>query len=92
MDGQRRMRKGINGYQDGLLVHVCEWKTGEQLVRIEVPDCRRRKVLQVSHSALTGGHFSSRKTEAALRRTFTWPRVSKDGADLVLSVSGQLSQ
>ena len=42
------------GYQDGLLVHVCEGKTGEQLVRIVVPDCRHRKVLQVSHSGLTG--------------------------------------
>lgn len=33
------------GYQDGLLVHVCEGKMGKQLVRIVVPECRHRKVL-----------------------------------------------
>ena len=66
------------GYQDGLIVHVCEGETGEQLVRIVVPECRRRKVLQTSHSCLTGGHFSNRKTEAALKRAFTWPGISRD--------------
>ena len=66
------------GYQDGLLVHVCEGEMGEQLVRIVVPECRRRKVMQVSHSCLTGGHFSNRKTEAALKRAFTWPGISRD--------------
>ena len=66
------------GYQDGVMVHVCDGDMGEQLVRIVVPECRRRKVLQVSHSSLTGGHFSNRKTEAALKRAFTWPGVSRD--------------
>ena len=47
-------------------MHVCEGETGEQLVRVVVPECRRRKELQVSHSCVTGGHFSNRKTEAAL--------------------------
>ena len=64
------------GYQEGLLVHVCEGEMGEQLIRIVVPECRRRKVLQVSHSCLTGGHFSNRKTEAALKRAFTWPGLT----------------
>ena len=65
------------GYQDGLLVHVCEEKTGEQLVRIVVPDCRRRKVLQVSH-LVSPGDISPAGRQAALKRTFTWPGVSKD--------------
>ena len=49
------------GYQDGLLVHVCEGETGEQLIRVVVPECRRRKVLQVSHSCLTGDTFPTGK-------------------------------
>ena len=72
--------KGEKGYayQEGLLVHMFEGEQGEQLVRIVVPGCRHRKVLQVSHSCLTGGHFSNWKTEAALKRAFTWPGVSRD--------------
>lgn len=27
---------------------------------------------------MTGGHFSNRKTEDALKRAFTWPGVSRD--------------
>lgn len=57
---------------------MCDGDMGEQLVRIVVPECRHRKALQVSHSCLTGGHFSNRKMEAALKRAFTWPGVSKD--------------
>ena len=56
------------GYQDGLLVHVCEGKTGEQLVRIVVPDCRRRKVLQAIVILVSLDHCS----ENLLKLFVTW--------------------
>ena len=43
-----------------------------------MPVTRRKELLKLSHSSLTGGHFSVRKTEGALRRLFTWPGVARD--------------
>ena len=43
-----------------------------------MPKEHRKDILKLSHSSLTGGHFSVRKTEGMLRRVFTWPGVTRD--------------
>ena len=76
--------KGEKGYSylDGLLVHTMESEQGDLWRRLVIPQPRRKDILRLSHSSLTGGHFSHRKTEGALRRVFTWPGVSKEVAQI----------
>lgn len=71
---------GEKGYsfQDGVLIHTLDSKHGELWKRVVIPACRRKEILRLSHSSLTGGHFSHNRTEAMLRRVFTWPGVSRD--------------
>ena len=66
------------GFQDGIIVHSQESEHGEEWKRVVVPIERRREILKLSHSSMTGGHFSLRKTEGILRRVFTWPGVARD--------------
>ena len=64
------------GVQDGIIVHNLECEHGEVWRRVVVPKEHRKDIL--SHSSLTGGHFSVRKTEGMLRHVFTWPGVTRD--------------
>ena len=58
----------VYGFQDGIIVHSQESEHGEEWKRVVVPIERRREILKLSHSSMTGGHFSLRKTEGILRR------------------------
>ena len=71
---------GENGYayQEGVLIHTVENEHGELWRRLVVPRERRNEIMRIAHSSLTGGHFSSRKTEGSLKRVFTWPGISRD--------------
>ena len=51
------------GFQDGIIVHSQESEHGEEWKRVVVPIERRREILKLSHSSMTGGHFSLIKTE-----------------------------
>ena len=66
------------GFQNHIIVHREATERGEEWTRIVVPNVRRKDILKLSHSSLTGGHFSVRKTVGILRRTFTWPGVTRD--------------
>ena len=71
--------RGEHGYRfrDSLLCHEYESSMGDTYVRIVVPKCRHEEVLRLSHSSLTGGHYSHNRTEAVMRRLFTWPGISR---------------
>ena len=73
-------KSGENGYgfQNRIIVHREATEHGEEWTRIVVPNVRRKDILKLSHSSLTGGHFSVRKTVGILRRVFTWPGVTRD--------------
>ena len=80
--------KGKNEYswKDVVLVHTLEDEGGETSVHIVVPVDRRTQVLRLSHSTLTGGHFSHKKTSVVLKKLFTWPGIGRD-VELVFHLS-----
>lgn len=81
-------QRGERGYGFHIIVHRQENEHGEEWKRVVVPKERRTELLKLSHSSMTGGHFSLRKTEGVLRRVFTWPGVSR-GAGAVWSAKRQ---
>ena len=58
-------------------MHYQENEQGKEWKHVVVPKQRRMEILKLSHSSMTGGHFSLRKTQGVLRRVFTWPGVSR---------------
>ena len=58
--------------------HINRQAPEDQKLRIVVPNSRRTEVFKLAHSALTGGHFSQKRTRAVINRKFTWPTLRKD--------------
>jgi hypothetical protein len=77
--------KGGNSYwfevQDGILYRVFEPKAGTRSVpgkQIAVPSGQRRRVMELAHESIVGGHLSARKTEDRIITSFYWPGISSD--------------
>ena len=49
------------GVQDGIIVHKFECEHGEVWRCVVVPKERSKDILRLSHSSLTGGHFSAKR-------------------------------
>ena len=47
-------------------------------MRVAVPYCRRREVIDVGHRGLAGGHFSHNNMVASITQHFTWTELRKD--------------
>ena len=77
---RRKAEKREDGYlwEDGVLVHVKLVDPRREWMRVVVPYCRRREVIDVGHRGLAGGHFSHNKMVASITQHLTWPGLRKD--------------
>ena len=60
-----------NSWKDSVLTYKLESETGEELERIVIPAVCRKQVLKLAYSNKISGHFSHKKTVAALKWQFT---------------------
>ena len=65
-------------WRTGLLCHINRQAPEDQKLRIVVPNSSRTEVFKLAHPALTGGHYSQKRTRAVINRKFTWPTLRKD--------------
>ena len=77
--------KGKNTYgyevRKDILYRIFEQKRGiDQTVvtQIVVPTTLRKRVMELAHESIVGGHLSVRKTEDRILSSFHWPGVSGD--------------
>ena len=74
-----------NGYawENGLLIHMTTDHTLGERKRLVVPKPQRQSLIRLAHNK--SGHFSLAKTKAILNDKFTWPGISKDVREYILS-------
>ena len=51
---------------------------GECLKQIMVPKALRRKVMEVAHDSIFGGHLGIKKTKDRIQTNFYWPGMQGD--------------
>ena len=76
---------GKNGYEwdNGLIFHITSDQTLGERKRLVVPKVHRLALIRLAHNKL--GHFSVNKTKAIINDKFTWPGISVDVKDFILS-------
>ena len=47
-----------------------------QSLQLVVPECDRRKIMELNHSSILSGHFKFEKTIDRIRRRFYWPKMN----------------
>ena len=75
------LQKSLFAMEDGLLFYVDPRQ--EHRLRVVVPDHLQEQILLENHSGITGGHFSSKKTYAALTRHWWWDGMYHDTVQFV---------
>ena len=81
--GLAHHHKNGYGWENGLLVHShMDHTTGERK-RLVIPKPKRQELIKLAHNK--SGHFSLTKTKAILNHRFTWPGMSNDVRDYILS-------
>ena len=76
---------GKNGYEwdNGLIFHITSDQTLGERKRLVLPKVHRLPLIHLAHNNL--GHFSINKTKAIINDKFTWPGISVDVKDFILS-------
>ena len=74
-----------NGYawEDGLLVHMTTDHTPGERKRLVIPKPQRQPLMVLAHDK--SGHFSITKTKSILNNKFTWPGISTDVKNYIMS-------
>ena len=74
-----------NGYawDNGLLFHMTVDHTVEERKRLVVPKPQRQSLIVMAHDK--SGHFSVTKTKSILNNKFTWPGISTDVSNHIMS-------
>ena len=74
-----------NGYawENGLLIHMTTDHVLGERKRLVIPKPQRQSLIKLAHNK--SGHFSLTKTKSILNDKFTWPGVSTDVRDYILS-------
>ena len=74
-----------NGYawENGLIFHITTDHTLGERKRLVVPKAHRLALIKLAHDK--SGHFSVNKTKAIINDKFTWPGISTDVRDFILS-------
>ena len=74
-----------NGYvwEDGLLVHMTTDHTLGERKRLVIPKPQRQPLMVLAHDK--SGHFSITKTRSILNNRFTWPGISIDVKNYIMS-------
>ena len=76
---------GKNGYEweNGLIFHVTSDQTLGIRKRLVLPKPHRLPIIRLAHNHL--GHFSINKTKSIINDKFTWPGISIDVKNFILS-------
>ncbi len=76
----RMADRNENGYkyEEVLVVHFEVDQLGTAWTRVVMPKCRHQSILALAHSNPMGGHFGVKRTNARVRKHFTWPGLSVD--------------
>jgi hypothetical protein len=72
--------------KDGLLGAALPARKGyvnEPGFRLIPPACKRLEIIREAHDSLLAGHGGTFRTEARIKRFFTWPRLAQDVASYV---------
>jgi hypothetical protein len=79
------MTKGGHKYRyedrKGVLYRIFEQKRGSNIVetlQIVVPSTFRKRVMELAHESIVGGHLSAKKTEDRIMTSFYWPGITSD--------------
>ena len=74
-----------NGYawENGLLIHMTTDHTLGERKRLVIPKPQRHPLIVLAHNK--SGHFSMAKTKSILNDKFTWPGISTDVKNYILS-------
>ena len=74
-----------NGYawENGLLIHMTTDHALGERKRLVIPKPQRQSLIKLAHNK--SGHFSLTKTKSILNDKFTWPGISTDVREYILS-------
>ena len=81
--GLAHHQKNGYGWENGLIKHMTTDHTLGEKKRLVIPKPLRQFLITLAHDK--SGHFSVNKTKAILNNKFTWPGISKDVSDHILS-------
>ena len=81
--GLAHHHKNGYGWEDGLVVHITTDHTIGERKRLVVPKPQRQDLIRTAHDR--SGHFSLSKTKAILNDRFTWPGLSNDVREYIMS-------
>ena len=81
--GLAHHQKNGYGWENSLIVHNNIDHTIGERKRLVIPKPKRQDLIKLAHNR--SGHFSLAKTKAILNDKFTWPGISNDVRDYILS-------
>lgn len=55
-----------------------QYITGHILLQLAVPEERRKKMKELAHESVFGGHFAEDKTRERISLSFIWPDMRHD--------------
>ncbi|XP_060603795.1 uncharacterized protein LOC132756686 [Ruditapes philippinarum] len=64
--------------ENGVLFRAYFQKNGDDSKQIVVPTDFRKRVMELAHESIVGGHLSSKKTEDRILTSFHWPGITGD--------------
>lgn len=85
--GLLKNNKGNFVLIEGILYHR-DKVLGEPVTQLVLPRCRIKKVMELAHESVFGGHMGVRKTKERIRFSFFWPNMTSDISDFVQSCMG----
>ena len=65
----------------GILYRQCEIQADEKpVLQVVVPECLRRRIMQLAHDSILGAHLCTGKTLSRIQAVFYWPDMGGDVA------------
>ena len=81
--GLAHHHKNGYGWENGLLIHITTDHTLGERKRLVMPKPQRQPLIVMAHNK--SGHFSVSKTKSILNNRFTWPGLSSDVTNYIMS-------